>query len=274
MMRHLLAEPLVRFLGIGLLLFLLYGLVAPADTGGDRIVVSRAMIASLAAQHERAWGRQPSEAELGQLIDRWIADEVLYREGLAMGLDRDDAVIKRRVRTKYELIAEEAAGAAPTEAELEAYLAAHPERFRTSPLVSFTQVLVPPDGDDPALASRVATLKAALEGGAQPATLARATLLPLQSRDAPLDRVASEFGEGFAGALAGLPEGRWQGPLRSSYGLHLVRIEGRVPAVLPTLAEVRAAVQREWENDRRVRARDARLESLRERYRVVVEEAG
>jgi len=104
-MRRLLAEPLVHFLGIGLLFFVGYALVAPADTGGDRIVVSRATIADLMAQHERAVGRAPTADELKQLIDMRAADEMVYREGVAMGLDRDDAVIKRRVRQKYEMIA-------------------------------------------------------------------------------------------------------------------------------------------------------------------------
>jgi hypothetical protein len=272
-MRRLLAEPLVHFLGIGLLLFLLYALVAPADSGGDRIVVSREMIASLAAQHEGAWGRRPTEAELRRLVDRWVADEIVYREGVAMGLDRDDAVIKRRVRQKYDLIAEEAGSAVPTEADLEDYLAAHPERFREPHLVSFTQVVVPPEGGEAALATRVADMLAALEGGARPEAVGRATLLPLRSKELSPERVAAEFGSDFAEALAGLPEGRWQGPIPSTYGLHLVRIDGRTASETPPLAEIRAAVQREWENERRVRARDAREQELRERYEVVIEDA-
>jgi parvulin-like peptidyl-prolyl isomerase len=94
----------------------------------------------------------------------------------------------------------------------------------------------------------------------------------MRSKDVPLDRVAAEFGIEFAGALGELPERRWQGPVRSSYGLHLVRIDERTAAAMPALAEVRAAVQREWENERRLRARDARLKELRERYTVVVED--
>lgn len=272
-MRRLLAEPLVHFLGIGLLLFLVYALVAPADTGGDRIVVSRAMIADLVAQHEQAVGRPPTGNELRQLIDARVADEMVYREGVALGLDRDDAVIKRRVRQKYELIAEEAASAAPTDAELEAYFEANRARFTAPPLVSFRQVVVPPEVGDAAIAARVAAMKAALEDGALPESVGRATLLPSSSKDMALDRVAAEFGGGFAGALAGLPEGRWEGPVLSTYGVHLVRIDARTAAVLPPLAEVRPLVQREWENERRIRARDERLQALRERYEVVIEEA-
>jgi hypothetical protein len=270
-MRRLLAEPLVHFLGIGLLLFLVYALVAPADTGGERIVVSRAMIADLEAQHERTMGRPPTAAELQGLIDTRVADEMIYREGVALGLDRDDAVIKRRVRQKYELIAEEAASAAPTEAELEAWFEANRERFVAPPRVSFRQVMVPSEGDDAAIAARVSAMQAALANGAPPESVGRSTLLPLSSKDLPLDRVAAEFGAAFARALADLPEGRWEGPVPSAYGLHLVRIDARTAAVLPPLVEVRAVVQREWENERRVRARDERLQALRQRYEVIME---
>ena len=272
-MRRLLAEPLVHFLGIGLLLFVLHAWVAPADTRDHRIVVSRAILADLEAQHERLAGRPPTAAELGQLVDTWVADEILYREGVGMGLDRDDVVVKRRVRQKYELIAEEEASAAPTETELEAYLKANPDRFTAPPLVSFTQVVVPPEGGDAAIAARITAMKAALAGGARPETVGRGTLLPLRSKDMTLDRVAAEFGGGFAGALAGLPAGRWEGPVLSTFGLHLVRIDARTAAGMPPLADVRAAVEREWENERRVRGREARLSSLRERYDVKVEEA-
>lgn len=271
MIRRLLDEPLAHFLGIGLLLFVLYGLVSPSDSGGERIVVTRAMIADLEATHQRLWGRPPSAAELQGLIESRITDEILYREGVNMGLDRDDAVVKRRVRQKYELIAEEEGAAAPTEAELQAYLDAHAARFRPAPVVSFTQLLVPAGGSAADVAAQVEALQRSLAAGDTPESLAAPTLLPLRRQDTPLDRIAAEFGTGFADALAGLPEGSWQGPVASGYGIHLVRVDRRTQAPVPTLAEVRAAVLREWENDRRVRAREARLQALRERYDVVVE---
>jgi parvulin-like peptidyl-prolyl isomerase len=269
---RLLREPLVHFLGIGLLLFALYALVAPADSGGDRITISRAMVEDLKAQHGKLWGRPPTVAELQALIDRRIADEILYREGLAMGLDRDDAVIKRRVRQKYELIAEEEDSVAPTEADLAAYLKANADRFRSAPVVGFTQVMVAPEGSAREVEARAAALKAALDGGADPATAGRATLLPGRVPPMALDLVARDFGEAFAAALATAPEGAWAGPILSAYGLHLVRVDSRTPAADPALGAVRAEVQREWENERRLKARAARLAELRTRYDVVVEQ--
>lgn len=273
MIRRLFREPLVHFLGIGLLLFVLYAALSTPDSSGERIVVTRAMVAELQASHERAWGRPPSAAELQGLIDSRVTDEILYREGVNMGLDRDDAVVKRRVRQKYEMIAEEAAGAAPTDADLQAYLETHRERFRPDPIVSFTQLLVPAAGSAAEVAARVEAVKASLESGARPESLAQPTLLPLHRDDAPLERIAAEFGADFAASLDGLPEGRWQGPVSSSYGVHVVRIDERTQPPAPALEDVRTEVAREWENDRRVRAREARLRALRERYEVVIEGA-
>jgi hypothetical protein len=157
---RILREPLVHFLLIGLLLFGLYAIVAPADVGDDRILVSRNGIADLKAGHQKLWGRPPTAAELDGLIANRVNDEILYREGLAMGLDKDDAVIKRRVRQKYELIAEEEDSVAPTDADLAAYLKANPDRFRAPPIVGFTQVMLPEAASGAEMEATAAALKA------------------------------------------------------------------------------------------------------------------
>lgn len=263
MIARLLREPLVHFLGIGLGLFLLYAVVNPG--GGDtEIRITQATVADLTANHEKMWGRPPTAAQLKALVDARVADEILFREGLAMGLDRDDAVVKRRVRQKYELIAEEEDAREPTDADLEAYLKAHPERFVAPPVVTFEQILLPD-----AAAARPAL--AALAGGAAPAQVGKATLLPGRVQGMAVDLVAREFGEGFAAVLVTLPVGEWQGPVESGFGAHLVRIAARSEPVTPALADVRETVQREWENAERQAARTARLERLRARYDVVVE---
>jgi hypothetical protein len=199
------------------LLFALYALVAPADSGGEEIVMSAAVVSDLKVQHEKLWGRPPTEAELQGLIDSRIADEILYREGLAMGLDRDDAVIKRRIRQKYELIAEEEDSVAPTEADLAAYLKANADRFRSAPVVSFAQVMLPSDGSAARWRPGAAALKASLEAGARDRRAGH-DLLPGRVEAMALDLVARDFGERFAAALATAPEAGWVGPVPSAYG--------------------------------------------------------
>lgn len=271
-LRTLLREPLVHFLGIGLALFLLYALVAPADRGDDRIVVSAQAVAGLAEQHDKLWGRPPSAQELSALVEARVRDEIVYREGVAMGLDKDDAVIKRRVRQKYDLIAEEEGSAkAPTDAGLEAYMKANPDRFRAPPVVSFQQIIIPPDATDAETQARIAAMKSALAGGASPDSLGAPSLLPAITPATPLDLVARAFGTRFAETLVNTPVGEWAGPVPSAYGLHLVRLESRAPSAVPPLAAVRPMVAREWENERRTKARDARMAELRKRYNVEIE---
>src|SRR5512134_3583178 len=129
-MRKLLREPMLHFLLIGIVLFAAYQWMAPADSAGRDIVITQGVVDDLVTQHVAAKGREPSPTELNDLIESYVRDEILYREGVKLGLDRDDIVVKRRVRQKIELMAEEdASTGAPTDAELSAYLAASPARF-------------------------------------------------------------------------------------------------------------------------------------------------
>lgn len=268
--RRLLRDPLVHFIGIGLVLFGLDAVLSPG-VGGDAVTITQAMADDARAQHQKLWGRQPTPDELKTMLQTLADEEIIYREGLAMGLDREDSVIKRRVRVKYELIAEEADGRAPSDADLAAFLQAQPERFRAPPVLSFTQVLIPVAAGPQDLKARFESMKAALDRGALPESVGQKTMLATRVDRQALDVVARDFGTQFATAITDLPVGAWSGPVPSGYGLHIVRVEARTPAALPPLAEIRHIVEREWEKDRRRAARAARLAELRKRYNVVFE---
>jgi hypothetical protein len=264
----ILREPLLHFMLIGVGLFLLFGQASHGGSESRRIVIGQGQVDALVRQHQSTWNRPPTSAELQSLIDVYVRDEILYREGVALGLDRDDAVIKRRVRQKYELIAEEENGSEPTDEDLRAYMRAHPAAFVRSAVVSLDQVYF-----DPSVASPedVAAANAALNNGAGPASFGRASLLPGRIESSSLDLVARDFGETFAREVGSVPTGQWIGPIVSGIGLHLIRVRARSAPALPPLDHVRSAVAREWESDRRSRARDADLRKLREEYDVTVE---
>lgn len=271
MFRRLLREPLLHFLLIGLALFLVYGRVAP-PSDPKRIVVSQGQVDAIARQFEATWRRPPAPEELRGLVDGWVRDEIMYREGEALGLDRDDPVIKRRVRQKLEVLAEETSPRGePTDADLQAYLQTHADAFRKPPVVTFEQILVTPAGSDANAEAAVASARRALARGADPAKLGVGTLLPRAERDLPLDLVGRTFGERFAAQLESLPVGAWAGPIASGYGVHLVRLESRAPGGLPPLEEIRGTVQREWESERRKRALEADYQRMRAGYDVVIE---
>jgi hypothetical protein len=268
--RQIVREPLLHFLLIGLAFFLLYGVVSPGDSAGRTITISEGEVDALRRQYAALWGGPPTEAQLTALIESRVRDEILYREGLAQGLERDDPVIKRRIRQKVEVMAEEAgADEAPTDAVLTAYLQSHRDAFMKPAVVSFEQVYFNPQGPD--TPASVAAARARLNAGASVAGLGQPTMLPARVTASDVDLVARDFGADFAAALVKLPVGQWSGPIGSGVGVHLVRLAALVPPALPPLADVRAKVVREWENDRRVAASEASYARARARYDVVIE---
>jgi len=278
MATRLLHEPLVKFLALGGGLFLLFGAVGDRDSRrADRIVVSAGQIESLAEGWMRTWRRSPTSEELDGLIAEHIREEILYREALAMGLDRDDTVVRRRLRQKMEFIGEDAAVAEPTEEELRAYLASHADAFRSEQRISFAQVYLDRDRRGESALRDAEGLLARLDGdGAviDPAELGDPLLLPHAYESLPASELARLFGQDFAEQLAGLPTGRWVGPVESAYGLHLVLIRQRGEGAMPGLEEVRDAVRREWQVARREESGEELYRRLRERYTVAVERPG
>ena len=269
--RRLLQEPLLHFLLIGIALFIAHGLIAPPNRA-DTIVVSEQIVDELAREHEVRWTRRPSDQELAGLVDTYVRDEILYREGLALGLDRDDALIKRRVRQKFEVIAEEqSASEAPSDADLNAYVTKNAKRFILPATVSFEQIFFENAGTRPDVERAVAAARLALARGADPTKLGQATMLPGRVEKTAQDLVARDFGTGFAQQIETAPLEQWSGPIASSFGTHLVRVTARTTATLPELDRIRQSVGREWENERRASSRSDSYQKLRERYTVVIE---
>ena len=235
-LRKLLGEPMLHFVLAGIALFMAYGWLAPGDLDGNRIIVTQGVVDDLITQHKAARGREPSATELGNLIESHVRDEILYREGVTLGLERDDIVVKRRVRQKLEVMAEEdASGEPPTDADLAAYLAAHEERFARPAVLSFEQVFLGPAGSD-AVQRVVAVTHDALSRGSDPMALGQPTLLPPKMTRTESDLVARSFGARFVAALEKAPVGEWEGPIDSEYGAHYVRVSERTAAVMPALA--------------------------------------
>src|SRR3954451_3992344 len=272
--RTLLGEPMLHFLLIGIALFGAYRWVSPGDSGARRIIITQGVVDDLVTQHVAAKGREPSPAELSHLIESYVRDEVLYREGVRLGLERDDIVVKRRVRQKIEMIAEEDASTrAPSDADLSAYLTANPARFVQPAILTFDQVFIGKSRPGPGVVPVVAVTREALRKGADPEQLGQPTLLPHRMTRTPADLVARDFGASFAAALERVPVGEWVGPVDSSFGAHYVRVSDRTPAASPPLATVRDRVVREWENERRQRARNDAYTKMRGEYQVSIETA-
>jgi hypothetical protein len=274
--KRLLKEPLVHFLALGVLLFAGYRFLnrnREPETG--RIVVTQGQLASMMESFTRTWQRPPTREEWEGLIRDRVREEVYCREAMALGLDRDDIVIRRRLRQKMEFISDDiAALAQPTDAELAAYLAAHPDLFRVEPRFTFRQLYLNPEKHGEKLAGDAARLLAQLNqpgSRADARALGDSFLLEYQFAAAPPSEVAKQFGEKFAAKLAEISPGQWQGPVESGYGVHLVLVSQRAEARLPALAEVRDAVRREWENAHRLEANERFYRELLKHYTVTIE---
>jgi PPIC-type PPIASE domain len=271
----LLREPLLHFLVLGAALFGLFSMVDKNSSEAPaKIIVSTSRVTTLADGFARTWRRPPTEQELQGLVEDYIRDEIFYREGRAAGLDRDDFVIRRRVRQKMEFLAEDMAAAEPSDEQLAAYLASNSERFRTEDRLTFHQVFLSATRRGNALdddARQIADTLVRTSAPEDTATLGDPFLLGEEFREMSQSDIARTFGEGFAKRLSAIAPGRWQGPIPSSFGVHFVFVDERAKGSLPSLDSVREAVQREWLNARRIEAEQKLYRTLRDRYQIVVE---
>ena len=272
--RSLLRQPLFQFLVLGAVLFGLYAIFGQKQEAESKeIVITNQQIALLATMWEKQWRRPPTPQEMQGLVESFIREEVLYREALAMGLDRDDTVVRRRLAQKIEFLAQDlATQGEPGDAELRTFFAENSERFEIPARVTFTHVYLNLDERSEAVFDDADRILGALRAGADPNQ--QGDRFMLQSRYVGLDRqgVARNFGSQFAESVFALTSDDWEGPVQSGYGLHLVRIEGREEAYLPPFEEVRLRVRDEFISNRRREVDELFYQRLREGYTITVEE--
>lgn len=271
MIRRLLREPLLHFVLLGALLFLAYGWLNRAGlVATDEIVVSRNQVEGLVMQFERVWQRAPTATEREALIESWVRDEVFYREALAMGLEQDDPVVRRRLSQKVQFILDTGSDSAPpTDAELQRWLDEHADRYRVEATYALRQAYFDPARRGERLAADMAAARRALQAGREAA--GDATMLPATLTGGAAE-VARIFGAEFEQALRALPVGGWQGPVRSAFGLHLVELTSRTDSRPALLADVRPEVARDLMLARAQAAQDAQYAQLRSKYAIRIED--
>ena len=266
----LLREPLVHFLAMGALMFAVYAAMNDASPPpADVIVITPERIDQIAAGFESVWRRTPAQDELDSLIEEEVREEVYYREAMALGLDKNDALVRRRLRLKMEFLMDSAANAVdPAAGELEAYFAANEERYRLEPRLAFEQIHLGENPSPETITRSLSVLRS--DPATDPVTLAERTLLPAELGLSSADAVFGVFGRGFFERLAQLPSGVWSGPVVSTYGVHLVRILDSLPARMPRLEEVRGDVLRDWKTAKADEIRDRDYAERRARFAVEI----
>ena len=248
--RKFLREPLVHFLFGGVLVFLFFALRGqPVDPASRTIIITEEQVARLGSVWARTWQRPPTPGELDGLIRDSIREEIYYREAVRLGLDQDDIVIRRRLRSKMEFLARaKMENVTPTTASLQVFLDKNPQQYAFDPRYSFDQLYIAGiAGADSATArQRAGRLLQSLEQGAAWQKAGDAISLPASMESASRSEVARLFGDAFADALAGVKIGEWQGPIVSGFGLHLVRIRKAEPERIPELEEIRQRLENDW----------------------------
>ena len=273
---RLFKEPLTHFLLIGAALFLVFRIGGgPKPESPDEIVVTPGAVESLARSWEKKWQRPPTAGEMEGLIESYIREEVLYREALAMGLERDDTIIKRRLGQKMTFLFDDVTDlTAITDEQLLQHLEENAARYRIDPEFTFSHVYLSSDKRGGAVEEDALEMLAGLRklpAGEEIAALGDPFLLPQRYESLPLWEATKLFGTGFGESLAAVEPGRWEGPLNSGYGLHLVLVRERTEGRLPELEEIRDAVVRDFTSELREENSRKFYERLRERYTITVE---
>jgi peptidyl-prolyl cis-trans isomerase C len=271
-----LKDPLFHFLLIGAGLFILYGWQADDDaTRPDQIVFSEAKIDRLINLWERKWQRLPSQQELQALVEQQIREEVLYREALAMGLDKGDMVVRRRMAQKMEFISNDLASLAePDDTQLQAYLEKHSDKFSLPGRISYSQVYLNADQRGDQVDTDAQTLLEELSQSNADVDISMAgdSFMGGHSFNDETDwAVTRVFGKDFTRQIFELPVGGWSGPVESGYGLHLVRVDARTDSLAPTLDQVRDKVRVEWIAEQQRKTNDLLYSELRKRYEITIE---
>ena len=259
-----LRQPLLHFVLGALLIFGLSALSGSRD-GSQIITVTTEDISRLASGWERRWGRPPTASELDDLIADRIEEEVYVRQAQALGLDQDDPFIRNYLRRKMEILTEGVITVPdPAEAELRAYHGAHQERFSSGPQFTFRQALIlRPDEAD------IASLIEDLNGGADASRMPKLAGAR-EMRAAGQFEVSRDYGVTFFEALSDLDKGVWQGPVRSSVGVHVVYIEEARARTPLAFEAVRQDVAAAWGADKRAELQEQAFERLKRSYRVSI----
>jgi hypothetical protein len=271
-------EPLAHFVLAGALLFTAYGFAGSERPAGSKIVVGPADIESLVGEWRQQWGRAPTRDELDKLVQSHVREQVLYREALELGLDRNDTIVRRRMLQKMEFLgAAVAADDEPPLAELERFFLAGADRYRVPAKASFTHVYFSRDRRGPRAAddarSALPALRSPANDDGETVPLGDPFLLGTDHGAQTRQSLEALFGASFARAVFESEVNIWQGPIESAYGFHLVRVKERTEDRLPPVAEVRAQVLADWRQVRRQGANLDLYSKLRRRYQVEVDQS-
>ncbi len=269
-LKRLLREPLFHFIAIGSLFFWTYSALNNSTEARPEIItISSDRIDQIRIGFRSVWKRIPTQSELNKLIEEEIREEVYYRDALALGLDKNDAMVRRRLRQKMEFLSDTAIFLQQPKAdELQSYYDENNSQYLREPQLAFEQIFLGERPDEIFIEQTLQTL--ITQPAADVSTLGVRSMLPGQLRLSRPDAVNNVFGQGFFEQLSQLSPGIWGGPVQSAYGIHLVRTLDGSLAVLPPLTEIQEIVTRDWKNAQALYKREQDYAQRRARYDIEI----
>ena len=281
-LKRWLREPLVHFLLLGVVLFGAYAYMQRGRGGVEsskQIALSLDDLRTMEMYFESQWHRQPTPAEFQAMVEDKVREEVLYREALAMNLDKDDTIVKRRMAQKMQFLAEDVAGAhEPSTAELKAWFDKNSNKFALPSRYSFRHLYFSPDKRGKNARDDAAAALTKIAGQPEDSKLAVSLADPFMFQDyygdrAP-DALAKEFGPQFVVALEKVKPGSWQGPIESGYGWHLVYVDTVIPGRIPAFEEMEPDVKTAWLAEQKQQAWAKAYKEMRAKYTVLLPDPG
>jgi hypothetical protein len=267
-------EPLLHFLIIGALIFVLFSIVNKEEdiVSGNKIIVSTAEIERLSNIWSKKWNRPPTETELKGLVDSYIKEEVYYREALALGLDQNDTILRRRLMQKMEFLSNDLAELnQPDEDALNKYFLENQEKYELPARVSFTHIYFSLDKRGAKVVEDAKSVLSGLNTLRAP-ELGDSFMMQYDFVQETPFEVERLFGKDFAEQLFRSDINSWQGPIRSGYGLHLVRISEKIDSRMPELASVIDNVRTDLMFEQKKMMNEEIYKKFKERYEIVVED--
>lgn len=272
--RRMLREPLFQFLLVGAILFGTHEALGGESAGTDSrvIEVPSEMIRGLRDEFLLRTGQPAARGDLEGAVRTYVENEVLFREALRWGLDRDDPIVRRRLVQKMRFVVEDGALAeAPTREKLLAFFESDPERFERPATSSFDHVFLASDRHKDLSADAARVLAALNKDDSEWRTQSDGFLWGASFEKVADSRLSEMMGEDAAAQIGDLEVGGWQGPVPSPFGVHLVRMRERNAARVPAFEEARSEIYQAFLEDEREAARRAALDELIDGYEVEAE---
>lgn len=270
-MRDLLKEPLLHFVIIGFLIFGLYSVVNEESGQENIIVIDDAEYDYLLGLWKNQWQREPNEDDIRAFIDQYLRQEVFYKEALAMNLDHNDLIVKRRLSQKMEAVSNDlnAMVKSPTEKDLQKFYEANKSLFLEPQKFTFRQVLFLNEENN--LEQEIEKSREILgKTSVIPAPRRTKLSLPNDWEDISISEVQKAFGNDFANALNSAPLNKWVGPIASGFGQHLVFISFKGETYIPDYNEIKPYIQKEYEYQTELETQEQVYLDLLEKYEVKI----